>query len=167
MDQHAAHEKVLYERKMKDLKERKMTSQMISPPVVVTMSASEDLVLNRYMDAFASLGYEISHFGGTDYTVSAVPADLYGVDVRDFFQEVLSDLSSDFGERNHELILHKVATASCKAAVKGQQLLSPQEADALLSELLTLENPYMCPHGRPTIITMTRTEIEKSFKRIV
>ena len=167
MDQHAAHEKVLYERKMKEYRERQMSSQMISPPAVVTLSASEDLVLNRYMDAFSGFGYEISAFGGREYAISAVPADLYGVDVRDFFQEVLSDLGQDVSERNHEMILHKIATASCKAAVKGSQLLTEMEAEALLKELLTLENPYMCPHGRPTLIAMTKSEIEKRFKRIV
>ena len=167
MDQHAAHEKVLYERKMKEFRERKMSSQMISPPVVVTLSASEDLVLNRYMEAFSEFGYEISTFGGREYVISAVPADLYGVDVRDFFQEVLSDMGSDVNERNHELILQKIATASCKAAVKGNQQISQKEAEVLLQELMTLENPYMCPHGRPTLITMTRNEIEKKFRRIV
>ena len=167
MDQHAAHEKVLYERKMKEFRERKMSSQMISPPVVVTLSASEDLVLNRYMEAFSEFGYEISTFGGREYAISAVPADLYGVDVRDFFQEVLSDMGSDVNERNHELILQKIATASCKAAVKGNQQISQKEAEVLLQELMTLENPYMCPHGRPTLITMTKNEIEKKFRRIV
>ena len=167
MDQHAAHEKVLYERKMQEFRERKMSSQLISPPVVVTLSASEDLVLNRYMEAFSDFGYEISAFGGREYAISAIPADLYGVDVKDFFQEVLSDMGSDVGERNHEMILHRIATASCKAAVKGNQLLTEKEAEALLQELLSLENPYMCPHGRPTLITMTKSEIEKKFKRIV
>ena len=167
MDQHAAHEKVLYERKMQEFRERKMSSQLISPPVVVTLSASEDLVLNRYMEAFSDFGYEISAFGGQEYAISAIPADLYGVDVKDFFQEVLSDMGSDVGERNHEMILHRIATASCKAAVKGNQLLTEKEAEALLQELLSLENPYMCPHGRPTLITMTKSEIEKKFKRIV
>ena len=167
MDQHAAHEKVLYERKMQEFRERKMSSQLISPPVVVTLSSSEDLVLNRYMEAFSDFGYEISAFGGQEYAISAIPADLYGVDVKDFFQEVLSDMGSDVGERNHEMILHRIATASCKAAVKGNQLLTEKEAEALLQELLSLENPYMCPHGRPTLITMTKSEIEKKFKRIV
>ena len=167
MDQHAAHEKVLYERKMQEFRERKMSSQLISPPVVVTLSSSEDLVLNRYMEAFSDFGYEISAFGGREYAISAIPADLYGVDVKDFFQEVLSDMGSDVGERNHEMILHRIATASCKAAVKGNQLLTEKEAEALLKELLSLENPYMCPHGRPTLITMTKSEIEKKFKRIV
>ncbi len=167
MDQHAAHEKVLYERKMQEFRERKMSSQLISPPVVVTLSASEDLVLNRYMEAFSDFGYEISAFGGREYAISAIPADLYGVDVKDFFQEVLSDMGSDVGERNHEMILHRIATASCKAAVKGNQLLTEKEAEVLLQELLSLENPYMCPHGRPTLIAMTKSEIEKKFKRIV
>ena len=167
MDQHAAHEKVLYERKMKALSEKTLTGQMISPPVTVTLSQREELLLNRYMDAFSRLGYEISSFGGREYAISAVPDDLFGLDVKVLFREVLGDLEEGFSEKDPQLILSKVASMSCKAAVKGNDILSRAEADSLIAELLTLDNPYACPHGRPTIIRISKSELEKQFKRIV
>ncbi len=167
MDQHAAHEKVLYERKMKELSEKTLTGQMVSPPVTVTLSQREELLLNRYMDAFSRLGYEISSFGGREYAISAVPDDLFGLDVRALFKEVLGDLEEGFSEKDPQLILSKVASMSCKAAVKGNNVLSREEADHLIAELLTLDNPYACPHGRPTIIRISKNELEKQFKRIV
>ncbi len=167
MDQHAAHEKVLYERKMKALSEKTLTGQMISPPVTVTLSQREELLLNRYVDAFSRLGYEISSFGGREYAISAVPDDLFGLDVRALFKEIIGDLEEGFSEKDPQLILSKVASMSCKAAVKGNDALSREEADHLISELLTLDNPYACPHGRPTIIRISKSELEKQFKRIV
>jgi len=167
MDQHAAHEKVLYERKMKALENKTAVSQYISPPKMVTLSQKEELVLNRYMDAFVQVGFEIQSFGGREYAISAVPDDLLNISDTDFFTEMLATLEEEFSERNSQMILSKVASMSCKAAVKGNNLLSFQEADKLISELLTLENPYACPHGRPTIIRISETELEKKFKRIV
>ena len=167
MDQHAAHEKVLYERKMKQYEEKRVVSQQISPPIMVTLSQKEELLLNRFMNAFSDLGYEISSFGGKEYAISAVPDDLYGLDMKSLFTEILSDLEEDFSERDPKMILSKVASMSCKAAVKGNDILSRAEADHLIAELLTLENPYACPHGRPTIIRITKTELEKRFHRIV
>ena len=167
MDQHAAHEKVLYERKMKELEERKHPSQTVSPPIMISLSSREELLLNRYMDAFSGLGYEISSFGGREYAISAVPYDLYGLDVRALFEDILGELEAELGEKKPEMILSKLASMSCKAAVKGENALSFDEADALLKELLTLENPYACPHGRPTMISLSRTELDRKFKRIV
>ncbi|MBR6322150.1 MAG: DNA mismatch repair endonuclease MutL [Lachnospiraceae bacterium] len=167
MDQHAAHEKVLYERKMKELAERKHPSQNVSPPVMISLTMREELLLNRYMDAFSVLGYEISAFGGREYAVSAVPYDLYGLDVRALLTEMLGEMEDEFSEKKPEMILSKLASMSCKAAVKGENLLSFEEAEALLKELLTLENPYACPHGRPTMISLSRAELDRKFKRIV
>ena len=168
MDQHAAHEKVLYERKMKELSERKHPSQTVSPPITVSLSAREEILLNRYMDAFSELGYEVSAFGGREYAISAVPYDLYGLDLKALFMEMLGGMEEEFGStKKPEMILEKLASMSCKAAVKGENLLSFQEADALLRELLTLDNPYACPHGRPTLISMSRAELDRKFKRIV
>ncbi len=167
MDQHAAHEKVLYERKMKSLKERTPVSQQLSPPVMVSLSREEEQLLNRYEQAFRDFGYEISHFGGREYALTAVPDDVYGLEIRPLFLETLADMGDDMPERTPAMILDRVAMASCKAAVKGRERLSFEEAEALLQELLTLDNPYACPHGRPTLISMTRKELEKRFKRIV
>ncbi|MBP5254333.1 MAG: DNA mismatch repair endonuclease MutL [Lachnospiraceae bacterium] len=167
VDQHAAHEKVLFERKMKQLAERVPVSQNISPPVTVTLTAREEVLLNRFIDAFTELGYEISGFGGREYVISAVPDDLFGLDMKSLFTEILGDLESSYGEKKPDMLLQKVASMSCKAAVKGHDLLSTEEADALIRELLTLENPYACPHGRPTIISITRAEMEKKFRRTV
>ena len=167
VDQHAAHEKVLYERTMATLREKEYTSQTISPPMVLSLDANEILMLEKYKDQIAKMGYEVESFGGKEYMISAVPANLFKVDMKDLFIEMLDDFSNLSGRETPELILEKVAFMSCKAAVKGNQNLSFMEFDALVEELLTLDNPYNCPHGRPTIISMTKYEIEKKFKRII
>lgn len=167
VDQHAAHEKVLYERTMATLREKEYTSQTISPPMVLSLDANEILMLEKYRDQIAKMGYEVESFGGKEYMISAVPANLFKVDMKDLFIEMLDDFSNLSGRETPELILEKVASMSCKAAVKGNQSLSFMEFDALVEELLTLDNPYNCPHGRPTIISMTKYEIEKKFKRII
>ena len=166
IDQHAAHEKVLYERTLKSLADKEITSQMVSPPLILTLSMQEAEKLSAYQDYFRELGFEIEPFGGKEYAVSAVPANLYGLAEKDLFLELLDGLEYVNG-RNTQMILEKIASMSCKAAVKGNQRMSMAEAQALIEELLTLENPYNCPHGRPTIISMTKQEIEKKFKRIV
>ena len=167
VDQHAAHEKVLYERTMATLREKEYTSQTISPPIVLSLDANEILMLEKYKEQIAKMGYEVESFGGKEYMISAVPANLFKIDGKDLFIEMLDDFSNLSGRETPELILEKVASMSCKAAVKGNQSLSYSEFDALVEELLTLENPYNCPHGRPTIISMTKYEIEKKFKRII
>ena len=167
VDQHAAHEKVLYERTMVSLKEKSYASQMISPPIVLSLDANEIRMLEKYRVQLEKMGYEVEAFGGKEYMISAVPADLYSVDMKDLFIEMLDDFLDLPQTTTQELILEKVASMSCKAAVKGNQTLSYQEFDTLMEELLSLENPYNCPHGRPTIISMSKYEIEKKFKRIV
>lgn len=166
IDQHAAHEKVLYERTVKTLANKEITSQMVSPPLILTLNMQEAAKLAEYQDYFQELGFEIEPFGGKEYAVSAVPANLYGLAEKDLFMELLDDLEYVSG-KNTEMILNKIASMSCKAAVKGNQRLSTAEAKELIEELLTLDNPYNCPHGRPTIISMSKQEIEKKFKRIV
>ena len=166
IDQHAAHEKVLYERTVKTLASKEITSQMVSPPMILTLNMQEAAKLAEYQDYFRELGFEIEPFGGKEYAVSAVPANLYGLAEKDLFMELLDDLEYISG-KNTEMILDKIASMSCKAAVKGNQRLSTAEAKELIEELLTLDNPYNCPHGRPTIISMSKQEIEKKFKRIV
>ncbi len=166
IDQHAAHEKVLYERTVKSLKDKEILSQMVSPPLIVTLNMQEAEKLKEFQKYFQELGFQIEPFGGKEYAISAVPANLYGLAEKELFVELLDEL--EFGNgRNTEMILDKIATMSCKAAVKGNQRLSEVEARELIEELLTLENPYNCPHGRPTIISMTKQEIEKKFRRIV
>ena len=167
VDQHAAHEKVLYERTMATLKEKEFTSQTISPPMILSLDANEILMLEKYKKQITRMGYEVESFGGKEYQISAVPANLFHIDMKDLFIEMLDDFSNLSGRETPDLILEKVASMSCKAAVKGNQTLSFSEFDALVEELLTLENPYNCPHGRPTIISMTKYEIEKKFKRVV
>lgn len=167
IDQHAAHEKVLYERLMENLRKKQITSQYISPPMVLSLSAKEEEMLTGYADYFEQMGFEISNFGGREYTVSAVPANLYGLAGEALFFEILDGLTEEKGRMEEEAILEKLASMSCKAAVKGNMQLSYREAEALVKELLTLENPYHCPHGRPTIVSMSRQEIERKFRRIV
>ena len=167
VDQHAAHEKVLYERTMASLNEKEFTSQRLSPPLILTLDAKEALMLEKYRSQLERFGYEVEDFGGKEYAISAVPGNLYHMDMRDLFIEMLDDFSNMSGKETPELILEKIASMSCKAAVKGNQTLSYSEFDTLVGELLGLENPYNCPHGRPTIISMTKYELEKKFKRIV
>ena len=167
IDQHAAHEKVMYERFMKQYREKRQTSQMITPPVIVTLSLQEETLLKRHLQEFQAVGFEIEPFGGREYAISAVPDNLYGLASRELFLEILDGLSDVSERASDQIVLEKIASMSCKAAVKGNSHLSSAEADALIGELLTLENPYNCPHGRPTIITMTKYEMEKKFKRVL
>ncbi len=167
IDQHAAHEKVLYEQTMKKLKDKIYTSQQINPPIVLTLSIREEELLNKYMENFTSIGYEIDHFGGNEYCIRAVPDNMLSVSKKELFIEMLDSLSNDTANNTAEIITDRIATMSCKAAVKGNNKLSISEADALIDELLHLDNPYNCPHGRPTIISMSKYELEKKFKRIV
>ncbi|GFI08793.1 MAG: DNA mismatch repair endonuclease MutL [Lachnospiraceae bacterium] len=166
IDQHAAHEKVLYERTVKSLENKEVTSQMVSPPLILTLTMQEAGRLDEYLDYFTEMGFEIAPFGGREYAVSAVPGNLFGIAEKELFLELLDGLDG-IGGKDSRLVLEKIASMSCKGAVKGSQRLSAAEAKALIEELLHLENPYNCPHGRPTIISMTKQEIEKKFKRIV
>ena len=167
IDQHAAHEKVLYEKTMATLKSREYTSQLVNPPVILTLNESEQLLLERYMDHFTGIGFEIEPFGGKEYAVRAVPANLFSIAKKELLMEMLDNLSEDVGRSGADLINDRIASLSCKAAVKGNHRLSASEAETLIDQLLELENPYACPHGRPTIISMSRYELEKKFKRIV
>ena len=167
IDQHAAHEKVLYERTIKSLRDRSYTSQMLNPPAVVTLTGEEQLMLQKYGEEFRHLGFEAEPFGGNDFALRAVPDNLFSVDKGELFLEILDSLTAESGMVTGETLNHRIATMSCKAAVKGNNRLSVKEAEELIDELLTLDNPYACPHGRPTIISMSRTELEKKFKRIV
>ncbi|WP_075719721.1 DNA mismatch repair endonuclease MutL [Roseburia sp. 499] len=167
IDQHAAHEKVLYERTMKSLENKEFTSQTIYPPVLLTLNMQEEELLKKYMDYFKKLGFEIEPFGGKEYSVTAVPGNLFGLDGKQLMVEILDSLASFHGNEKPDMITEKIASMSCKAAVKGNQKLSMAEIEKLIDELLTLENPYHCPHGRPTIISMSKYELEKKFKRVL
>ena len=167
IDQHAAHEKVLFERMMKQLQDKEMTTQYVSPPIIVSLTRAEQDILERYEEVFSELGYVISSFGGNEFAIEGVPGNLFSFDVKEFFMELLASCGELKGNDGHDMIVEKVASMSCKAAVKGNNRLSYPEIEELLDELLSLENPYHCPHGRPTIIAMTKYELEKKFKRIV
>ena len=167
IDQHAAHEKVYYERFVKLFKSQEIQSQYLSPPLIVSLSLEEESLLKANENYFRDFGFEIEPFGGREYSISAVPSLLLGMTEEEVFLEMLDHLGADGTKDAFELFTARLATMACKAAVKGNHAMSPQEADKLIDELLTLENPYNCPHGRPTIISMTKTEIEKKFKRIV
>ncbi len=167
LDQHAAHEKVKYERFMKRYREADMVSQILLPPVIVSLSGQEETVLLECMPIFEKMGFEIEPFGGNEYALRSVPVDLYGCGEREMFLEVLDELESGVAKQSPRVVEERIATMSCKAAVKGNNRLSREEADELIEELLTLDNPYNCPHGRPTIITISKFEMEKKFKRIV
>ena len=167
MDQHAAHEKVLYEKTMLRLKNQKqMLSQSVSPPVIVTVPDKARELLRQYRETFEQLGYEFSFFGGNEYAIHGIPAECLGVDTASLFLELLDGLAEE-GHFKADTLLDKAASISCKAAVKGNHAMSFEEADALITQLMSLENPYACPHGRPTMISMSKYEVEKKFKRIL
>lgn len=168
VDQHAAHEKVMYEKLKKQFEKKEFTSQAISPPIVITLSMREAEILERFKEQFTKLGFEIEHFGGAEYSICGVPGNLYRLNTKDVLIEMLDELTDGISERaTADVILDKIASMSCKAAVKGSQRLSLPEMEQLMRDLMKLDNPYNCPHGRPTIIAMSKYEIEKKFKRIV
>lgn len=167
MDQHAAHEKVKYEELMANYNNKKIYSQYLMPPAVVTLSAAEIEFLHENMEMFEALGYQIENFGGREFKLNAVPDNLFGLDGRELFIDFIADASSSVRKVTIDTFIHKLSTMACKAAIKGNTEISFKEADALIDQLLKLENPYTCPHGRPTVISMTEAEIEKKFKRIV
>ncbi|MEG7531120.1 MAG: DNA mismatch repair protein MutL, partial [Hungatella sp.] len=167
IDQHAAHEKVLYERTIRSLKERDYTSQMVNPPIILTLSSKEEVLLKKHLDYFTEMGFEIEPFGGKEYAVRAVPDNLFRIAKKELLMEMIDGLSDEISSQSPDVIYERVASMSCKAAVKGNHALSVSEANELIDQLLELDNPYACPHGRPTIISMSKYELEKKFKRIL
>lgn len=167
IDQHAAHEKILFEATMNSLKTREFGTQMVNPPIILTLSMTEEVLIKQYMEYFHGLGFEIEHFGGKEYAVRGIPANLFSIAKKELLLELLDGLSEDTWAQKADQIYEKVASMSCKAAVKGNHTMSAAEADALIDQLLDMENPYACPHGRPTIVSMSKYELEKKFKRIV
>ena len=158
----------MYEKLKKQFEKKEFTSQAISPPIVITLSMREAEVLERFKEQFTKLGFEIEHFGGAEYSIYGVPGNLYRLNTRDVLIDMLDELTDGISERaTADVILDKIASMSCKAAVKGSQRLSLPEMEQLMKDLMKLDNPYNCPHGRPTIIAMSKYEIEKKFKRIV
>lgn len=167
MDQHAAHEKVKYEELFENLKNKEVYSQQLMPPMVITVTYAERQAILDNFDLFMKIGYDIEEFGGNEFKINAVPSNLFGLHGRDMFLEFVGSLIQNSGYMSNDIFIKKLSTMACKAAVKGNMKLSYQEADALVDKLLSLENPYTCPHGRPTIISMSKTELEKKFNRIV
>ena len=167
IDQHAAHEKVLYEKTMATLKTSQYTCQMVNPPIILTLGSREQVMLQQNLRYFTDIGFEIEPFGGREFAVRGVPDILFSIAKKDLLMEMIDGLSEDGMAGNPDMIYEKVASMSCKAAVKGNHHMSAAEADRLIDQLLELDNPYACPHGRPTIVSMTKYELEKKFKRIV
>ena len=167
IDQHAAHEKVKFERLVKELEAKQISSQMLNPPVILTLSGREETLIKEYRSYFEDLGFEMEEFGGNSMALRSMPVDLYGCNEKELFTDILDELAENEAKGKPEVILHKLASMACKSAVKGNNRLDIKEMETLLDELFTLDNPYHCPHGRPTIISMSKYEIEKKFKRIV
>lgn len=167
IDQHAAHEKVMYERLCKSLETKEFTTQRISPPIILSLSMQEEALLQKYGELFREVGFEIEPFGGREYSICGVPDNLFGITDKLLFTEMLDSLSDTTGRPTADILNEKLATMACKSAVKGNNRMSLSEANALIRELLSLENPYNCPHGRPTIISMSKYDLEKKFKRVL
>ena len=167
VDQHAAHEKVLYERFMKIFKEQEIHTQQISPPIILSLSMDEQNYLKTNLKYLEEMGYELEEFGGEEYAIRGIPDAFSVADPKELVMEIIDSFSEDYGKNTPESIKDRIATMSCKAAVKGNNRMSYMEAGRLINELMDLENPYNCPHGRPTMITMTKYELDKKFKRII
>lgn len=167
IDQHAAHERILFEHTMKQLKSNQMSTQTISPPIVITLNALEQDNLKRFEYVLSQIGYSIEHFGGDEFAIRGIPYNMVDINTKDLFMEMIDELNEIPLKQTADLVLERVAMMSCKAAVKGNQKLSTPEIKSILAELLNLENPYSCPHGRPTIIKLSKNELEKKFKRII
>ncbi|MBQ8413562.1 MAG: DNA mismatch repair protein MutL, partial [Lachnospiraceae bacterium] len=167
MDQHAAHEKVKYEELVANLNNKEILSQQLMPPMVVTVSYTERQAILDNFDLFMKIGYDIEEFGGNEFKINAVPSNLYGLHGRTMFMEFVSSLINNSGYMSNDAFIKKLSTMACKAAIKGNMRISVAEADALVDQLLKLDNPYTCPHGRPTIISISEKELEKKFKRVL
>lgn len=167
IDQHAAHEKVMYERFVCQLEDKQIVSQNLNPPVIVTLSGKDETVYQQYEEYFATIGFEVEHFGGSEYAIRSVPMDLYGCDEKQLFEEIMAELSDGPIKGAPDVVSRKLASMACKAAIKGNHSYSQAEAEKLIDDLLELDNPYHCPHGRPTIISMSKYEMERKFNRIV
>ncbi|MCI9125629.1 MAG: DNA mismatch repair endonuclease MutL [Eubacterium sp.] len=167
IDQHAAHEKVMFESLMEKRKTGQIHTQMINPPIILNLSMNEADLIEQYLQNFKEIGFEMEPFGGRDFAVRGVPSDLYTLDSQEVLMEIIDNLSNESGKMSPDILTDKIASMSCKAAVKGNSRISFREADELITQLLSLENPYNCPHGRPTIISMSKYELEKKFKRII
>ena len=166
MDQHAAHEKIMFEKLLTSLKTNEVYGQQLMPGIIITLNPREADVLDNNMDLFSRLGFSIEEFGGNEYMIRSVPSNLMGISGKELFEEFVGDLLEDANKITDTIFVEKLSSMACKAAIKGNQKLSYQEAEALIEELMTLENPYNCPHGRPTLIVMSEKDIEKKFRRI-
>ena len=167
MDQHSAHEKVKFEKLMAEYKQGQVMTQNLQPPLVVHLTQKEEAALNEYQEYFKSLGFVWEDFGSHSIAMREMPVDLYGKTEKAFFEEILDELLENGCKGTPEVIQEKIISMSCKAAVKGNQAMSSLEMEGLIQQMLKLENPYHCPHGRPTMISMSKQELEKKFKRIV
>ena len=165
VDQHAAHERILYEKTMERIQAQDSLSQQLSPPMVLTLSDKEFNLLEQYRDSFKKVGFCFESFGGQDVMITEVPYNMLGIDDKELFLNMIDELESFGKNETPQTVISKVAMLSCKAAVKGNQRLSVQEARHIMEDLMELENPYHCPHGRPTIIEMKKTELERRFHR--
>ena len=167
IDQHAAHEKVLFEKTMARIKNNQMTSQLVSPPIIISLAPQDVLLFETHHEAFERIGFQIESFGGNELAINGVPGNMLNLDSKDLFMEILADCNNYKASDSFDLIVERVASMSCKAAVKGNNKLSIPEIKALIDDLLSLDNPYHCPHGRPTMISFSEYELAKKFKRIV
>ncbi|MBQ7084636.1 MAG: DNA mismatch repair protein MutL, partial [Anaerotignum sp.] len=165
IDQHAAHERILYEELMNKFKEEKVVSQRMLTPLMLNLTPMETEVLRDNKDLLESFGFELEDFGGK-YALRSTPYLLQNPSSVGFFTDILDRLAEERITNVYDTKILAVATMACKAAVKGHDVLSVREAEALIHQLLKLEHPFTCPHGRPTIIELTRYEMEKMFKRI-
>ena len=167
IDQHAAHEKVLYEKLMKKLKDKKPLTQNLIAPIVVSLSGREIEVLEENAQTLTAIGFCWEMFGDREYLITGVPADFLNLEPKQLFLELLDNLRNQNTKSAPEFVIDHCATMACKAAVKGNHTMSYAEAKELIGQMLQMDQPYHCPHGRPTTIAMSQYEFEKKFKRVL
>lgn len=166
IDQHAAHERLIYDRFRKQVEERKVARQGMLVPYILSLTPEENSFMEENLMLIREMGFDIEPFGINAYRVCEVPADLKYLDFAAFFDELLSDVSGLKSIKMADVLKDKIAMAACKHAVKGGMELTKQEADGLLAEIHG-DMGLKCPHGRPVAVKLTKYQIEKMFKRIV
>jgi DNA mismatch repair protein MutL len=166
IDQHAAHERLIYNRLKKSVEERAVVSQPMLAPYVITLNAQEFAFLIKQLPVLQEMGFDAEDFGGTSIRISAVPAELKDISLGKFFGEILGSMETLRAVKLTDILKDKLASAACKAAVKGGECLTEREARALIEEAEG-DMGLRCPHGRPAAVKIKRAELEKLFKRIV
>lgn len=167
IDQHAAHEKINYEKILKAYENGENLSQKIFPSIILKLTPIQYEAVTKNLDSFKKIGFEIEIFGDNDIKIDSVPYNILNIGNEKLLMDMIDSLADNKNKEHYDSIVEKIASIACKKSIKANDLLSKDEVKNLLNELFKLDNPYNCPHGRPTIISLSKQEFEKKFGRIV